>query len=341
MNRLRLTDVRSAIARVMNVCSTDSRVRDLANEAHRRLVAKGKWVGTVQRYRICTGTSACLTWPRQIETIEAYQICNTPGTVRNQWYEYVGHGPGLLDEDDNWFHQLVDRGTAVAFDDIIGTTKRIRVVSDVGESATARILLQGYDENANWIRTQDAGSWIDGEYVTISTGGNNSTKKFTSLTGVIKPTTNGPVRLYEYDDTTGTFSKALAYYENDETVPIYRRSMIPGLNNLSGCDGDSTCDNTKVTIIAKLRHIDVVNDNDFFLLGSISALKLMVMSILKEERNLIEEAIVYESRAIKELQDELSSFEGDGALPVLKTESSETWGAGVLTPIGWNWYRGY
>lgn len=337
MNRLRLTDVREPIAFVMNKCTTDASVRTMANRAHQRLMRKGKWVGTTQRYRFCASNQNCVTLPRQVETIEAWQLCQTPGVVRNSWYEFNGNGPGLLKEDSNWFRTIVDRGTAVAFDDIVGDDKKIQVVAGVTEAAGSRILLQGYDQNSNWIRTQDAGSWIDGEYVTISTTAQYTTNLFTALTGVIKPATNGPVRLYEYDTSTSAVTKALAYYENDETLPVYRRYMIPGLENMSGCDSDS-CDSKQITLMVKLRHIDVVNDNDFFVLGNIDAMVLMVQAIQKEQRNLFQEAVAYEAKAVKELQEELQSFEGDGALPTMRMAPSDEWGAGVLNVIGPNSY---
>ena len=121
--------------------------------------------------------------------------------------------------------------------------------------------------------------------------------------------TTGVIQAYVADATRPeNRAKALGYYENDETVPIYRTSIIPGLANRTGCGDSESCDSKKITVIAKLRHIDTVNDNDFFLLGNLAAIKLMAMAILKEERNLFEESMAYESKAIKELQDELSSF---------------------------------
>jgi hypothetical protein len=72
-------------------------------------------------------------------------------------------------------------------------------------------------------------------------------------------------------------------------------------------------------------------------LGNLAAIKLMAMAILKENRNLFEESMAYEAKAIKELQDELSSFEGDGALPILRQESSATWGAGVLNYVNFGY----
>lgn len=339
MNRLRFLDCKDAIARVANTDTTDPRVLSLANESHRRLVQKGRWLGTMQRYRICTSVAGCLTWPRQVETVEAYWRCDTPGTVRNGWYEASMNSPGLLDSDDAQSNTLVDRSTACCFEQPDNNVSTIMVQASVSESTGSRILLRGYDENAAWIRSQDplnGNAWIDGEYVTISSTPVYSVHKFTSLTEVVKPVTNGPVRLWQYDTSLALVTKQLAYYEPDETLPIYRQSLIPGLGNIHGCGNNAnstSCQSNTITIAAKLRHIDAQGDADFYLLGNLGAIKLMVMAILKEERNLFEESMAYESKAVRELQDELNSFEGNGQVPTIKTESPETWGANVMNPV--------
>jgi len=245
---------------------------------------------------------------------------------------------------------MVDADPVCAFDEITpeadgdAPARKIRVQADFQENAGLKILLQGYDQNAQWIMTNDAvtGRKVDGEYVTISNTGTWQTQNiFTKLVRVQKPVTNGPVRLLEFDTATNLVIKQLAYYEPGETLPWYRRSFLPGLANINGCStcncaepttGD--CGNTTVTVMAKLRHIDVVAENDFLLLGNLGALKLMVMAILKEERNLLTEAVGYEAQAVKLLQEELSSYEGDGALPTLKWDDSEIFGPHVRDLMG-------
>jgi hypothetical protein len=339
MDRLRLADLRPPVARVLNECTTSTRVRDVLNEAHRRLVRKGRWYGTIQRYQICVSNTGCLTWPRAIETIEGYWLCKCAGIIRNGWYETSLAGPGLLD-DANCTNTLLDRGTSATFNDIDNNHSLVQVVSDVAESAGKRILIRGYDENNNWVRTQDSGVWIDGEYVQITNANRFTANNFFKITEVIKDSTNGAVRLWQYDTTLGTATKQLAYYEPDETVPIYRNSLIPALAHQTH-DSSSDCESTTLTVIAKLRHIDVVNDNDFFLLGNMAALKLMSQAILKEERNLPDEATFYEAKAVKELQDELSSYEGDGQVPTIKMEGSNTWGGNVLNPVSFGFRTHY
>lgn len=334
MNRLNFSAVKPVIGRVLGVCQTDARIAQYTNEAQERLMLKDKWVGTTIRYRLCL-SSSCVTLPRQIETIEAWALCDQPMQIRNRWYEFVQNGPGQRRQNLGSPNQLIDRGTSCLFHDMDNTTSLVNVVANVPEAAGAKILLRGYDENAQWIRTEypGPGTWIDGEYVAINTTGTRSTKKFSSITEVVKPVTNGPVNLFEW--VNGANFQQIAYYESDETLPIYRRYLIPGLEQAGNCQNTSTdcCENKSVTVIAKLRHIPVSNDNDFLILQNIGALKLMVMAILKEERNLFQEALGYEAQAVKLLQDELSSFEGDGVTPVLRLEHPDLFGGYVENDI--------
>jgi hypothetical protein len=237
MKRLRYSDIRPTLARVMDVCNSsasDATILPILNEAHNRLVNRGKWLGTTQSYRICVGNDSCLVWPRQIETIEAFSVCRDPGTLRNQWYEFSEQGPHGLKESNNWFRTMIDKGTAVAFDEIGGDTdtKKLRVTADVTESGTGRMLLQGWGgpnlTDMNWIRTLDGSTWVDGEYVTISTTPQLTTNFFKRLTGVTKPVTNGPVRVFEWETTTSSQIKQLGYYEADEEVPLYQEELPAG-----------------------------------------------------------------------------------------------------------------
>lgn len=333
--RLTLADCRPTIARVLNVVSTDASVVDYLNEATQRLLNKGKWVGSYMRYRICVN-NRCITWPRQIETIETVSISGNPAPVNNAWFEFYPNGPGSVTTtcssgDCSSYGKigLFDRMNACAFDDIVwsGNAKKIRVVSDLNETAGTTILLQGYDKNGQWIRSVVGGSYIDGEYVAVGTGGADSANNFSALTGVQKTVTNGNVRLYELDTVTADL-RALAVYEPDETRPDYRRSLLTGLPS---CDEDDC--KTSVEVMAKLKFIPVVNDTDWVMLGNLPALKLEVMAIKKEERNLMEEAIVYSAKAVELLREELKQWMGDGARLILKVTGDSTWAANGIQQV--------
>lgn len=333
--KLTLGDCRATIARVLNVTSASAQVVTYLNEATQRLLYKGKWPGTYMRYRICVN-DGCITWPRQIETIEAIAIGGSPASIRNGWFEFYPMGPGIESANCSCTSAtescsggalgLKDRMSAVAFDDIIPSGKKIRVYADLNEAVGSQILLQGYDDTGNWILTNDGAT--NGELVTISTTPQDTVNYFSALTGVQKPVTNGSVRLYELTEIGGAL-KALAVYEPDETRPEYRRSLVTGLC----ASDDGTCDKTSVEVMAKLRFIPVANDTDWVMIGNLPALKCEVMAILKEERNLIPEAAVYSAKAVELLRDELKHWMGDGATITLKVAGDNTYAAAGMSAL--------
>lgn len=347
MARYTLADAKntaiSRIPMVLNLPGTDPRFVRYLNSCQAQLVMRGeKFWGLYGRFLVCLSGCGELTWPRQFAAIEAVDVCGVPVTIRNQWFEFMENGPGLQQNQNcNTTNvngctqlcngtQLFDRGTACAFEDIIGTDKKILVYSDVAETAGAKILLQGYDENNNWIRTQSGGQWIDGEYVDLAVSpGTLSTHFFTSLVAVQKPSTNGPVRLYEYNTTAAT-QRAMAYYEPDETRPVYRRSFIGGINRPST---GSSCTTIPVNVMAKLEFIPALRDNDWLMIGNLEALADMCQSIKKMENNLFQEAQAWESSAIAKLQRELRHYSGSGVVQPIRTQSRYLAGAGAENMI--------
>lgn len=335
----------SSIPRTLGFTSTDARVVQYVNDAVERLMDLGDWLGTVGRYRFCVQAS-CLTLPRQIETIRAYSVCGIPGTIQNSWYEFVDNGPGQVAYDDNWDHRLVPRGRACAFDDIIGSHKTIRVYCDRTEDADAQILLQGYESLvdasgatvSNWIDSIVDGVRVNGEYVNLKPTApatyTQSTKTWIQggLVAVQKPVTVGVVRLFEYDTSLGTL-KPLAYYEPDETIPEYTRVMIPNMENMS-CTTTSAvaCASRTLEVVAKLKFIPVVNDEDFLLIGNQAAIKLACMAIQDEEADKISSAMAKWALAEKALNKQLGNAH-DGETTTIKAAPSDIWGGAVESAL--------
>ncbi len=350
MNSLTLGQAKATIARVENVCSSASKVAALLNEAQERLLNRpDKPVGSLIRARFCIGSSGCLTWPRQIRTIEAFAICNTPGVVTSNWFEFIGwpNGIGLQDEENMPGTMLIDRGTACAFDDVLATVAAPRMICAMATQAVdigKKITLRYFDDNGQRVYSSIGGVVQEGEQLTlvdpglvwpfnaISTTYNVATN---GLYHVVKEVTQYPVLLYE-TTTVPVITKMLAQYEPSEQVPIYRRSFIPGLTQMSGCEdatGDCT-ENKQITALVKLQHVPVVVDNDPLVIGNIAALKLMVMAILREEQNRHDESAVLEAKARAELDGELASYLGDGMVSALKV--APDFGAGQAACVG-NW----
>ena len=352
MRTLTLGQAKATIARVSNLCDTSARVVELLNEAQERLLNRTDYpVGSLVRYRFCAGSSGCITWPRQVRTIQAWANCSTPGMVKSNWFEFIGYpvGIGLQDGDTNPGNMLIDRGMACAFDDVIATTAAPRKIcaiatnaADVGKYITLRYI----NSTGQRVYTSIDGVVQEGERLTLVAPGGVFPAGVAQTTydlapgglyHVVKATTLYPVALYECSSTALT--RQLAFYEPSETVPIYRRSLIPGLEDMTACD-DATSDctqNKSITALVKLQHVPVVVDNDPLVIGNLAALKLMVMAIVREEQNRHDEAAVLEGKAARELDGEASSYMGDGTRDVLKV--GPDFGAGQpIVAIATGWY---
>lgn len=331
MQKLTYGDLKATVARACGFNVRDPRVMEYSNEAVRRLVDKGKWRGCTMRYQVCM-SDGFITWPREIDTIELWALGNRPKPVKNEWYELIGDGPGIMSSETcEAGSMLIDRGTAATFDDIsrgVGITRKLNVIARVTEADNQFLIVRGYDQDNQWIRTRDGLDWIDGEKIPISTDSHISANIFRAVTDVIKPKTNGTIDMYEYDPDLASNCKLLGAYEPDETSPIYRRSIIPGIENTGTNTACSDGLSQAVTVYCKLRHIPVDDDNDYFLIGNLSAIKYGTMAIKKEEQELPKKADVWWGKAITALELELQSYYGDGSLNQPRFQDRAIYGAG-------------
>lgn len=323
----RVKDVLPAVANAINECQTNlAKVLDYINRAVERILYEGKWKGTVQTFRICVDSSRCVVWPREIETIEAIAVCRTPYPIRTEWYEFNENGPGIVDDDACLSGVLIDRGEVPAFDEVVGTGKKIAVYCDRAEGTGKYIWLNYYTKHGQWATSTVNGEIVDGEQIAIpSTAGiyvyTASEVRPGGLIRVRKDITLGAVRLYEYNTTNGAL-KALAYYQPDEEVPVYRRSLIPDLD-------DDACDQKQVTVRAKLRFIPARTAESFVMIGHREAIRLACKAIKMEEDDRIEEAAHNWAIALRLLNKQLSHYEGDGARPAIQFAPAGVWGGRV------------
>jgi hypothetical protein len=335
--KVTLGDAKTRIAKHLNLCSTDARTTEYINEAQRRLVESGKWKGTYGKFNICV-TDGCICWPRQIETIESVAVKQNPGIVRNGWFEFVESGYGLLDNKDNIGYQLLDRGEAPTHKDLSGAGKKIRVYGTTEADVGKTITIKGYDSNDNWVRTIKSGAgatavYQDGRVVTLvspaaGTPYATTPDLFKSITSVTKDVTQGDVILYELTDESAGTIVEVAEYQPDETIPAYRRSLIPKLGGAS-----SGCDSVAVTVIAKLRFINAVNDTDILMVSDTYAIKNMAIAIKLEENRDFGAASEYRNLAFDSLQNQLANHMGDGVVPVLQMTNLNTHGGGGIESV--------
>jgi hypothetical protein len=338
--RLTLANVTDPVADVLNMNTAGRRVIYYINRACEELLNKGRWVGTTIKYRICT-REGFITWPREIQTIEAMMI-NGRGTVlENQWYQFQDYGPGLDDWQyygggAGWANGYarypmgmgfgIDEREAISFADVCpaGNPKKLKVYGTALESANAQILLQFYDNLGNYIRSSTATGWVDGEYVGINATTPQTTINVVSAwVGVQKPMTNGVVRITELDTVTG-LERLLAVYEPSETNPSYRRTLLPGF-----CGTNSTPCPTTVTVIGSQRFIPAHCPTDYLPLTSSPAIVYKAKACYLKDNNNYQLAMGFDKDAETVLNDELQKWTGTGTIQTPRINAQEAACTGI------------
>jgi hypothetical protein len=292
------------IAKGLQVCDDDPRVARYINEGTERLLSMGRWAGCDARYNICIN-SGILTLPMELRTCLSASRINSPLKVRNQWFEFIGSGPGPQGACNGSGYNLHDRGDGHVTLADIRTTSTLRIYADVVESPTATITIMGYDENNNPVRTQPNGIWQDGETITINPTSpatfQTSAFSWNGITQIVKPLTNGTIRLYAVD--TDEHQTLLGLYGPNIKTPTFRRYELAGWGEAKFCDILFT--------ICKRRFIPVSEPNDQLIIQNLAALKDMTKSIQMSEADNVDACTFYENKALTLLDNDLREHLGD------------------------------
>jgi hypothetical protein len=129
---------------------------------------------------------------------------------------------------------------------------------------------------------------------------NTTANAFRDVDAINKTVTKGWVRVYAVDPDTAVES-CIAILAPGETLPHYRRYAIPGFENKDG---------STVTVLAKRKFIPIVSDDDDLIVSNLGAVKMMLIAIEKEENNNLQEASLYEDKAVELLKEELKESQG-------------------------------
>jgi hypothetical protein len=300
--RITLADIKaSRIPESVNCPPSDSRIIHYVNEAVERLIKKGHWWGTTAKYSLYA-SSGLITLPRQIATIEKIAVSHHPIPVRDFWYEWLDNGWGTRDDTSGTNECLFQRRVPL-FSDFVPDNKKANVICDLSSDLGKPVLVLGYDDIGNWIRTVQDGVMADGEVVLLAqTPGTLSSNKFSVVSDIQAPDDlEGQWWMYEYD-TVRLTQRLVGNFQYDEVRPSYARYFVPSIGT----------DAVLVEVLAKLDFIPVRVNTDYVLLGNIPALKLMCMAIKAEEDKQYTEAMMLEAKALRELNAELDHYLGDG-----------------------------
>lgn len=320
--------VKEYIGRPIGLGSGSRDLLPMYNRAAEALWNAGDWVGKFQIYKFkvsgdCHGNQY-ITFPFQVETVEAMQICNQMLGIRNQAFEFIENATGdLTQKTKGWLTTglVGDRSEVCTFLDINRGSKKVKAYNSLPTDNGKQIIIMGYDDNNNWIRTLVGGSYVDGEYLTLNAGTPPTTTNFFSqITGVQFSSTprDGYVYITEVDTLNGNTERTIATYDYDIEIPVFRRVVITGL-------GTDSCD--CVTALCRMRFVPVRSDRDYLQIGNTEAIESYLIYLQKRDNGLFQEAEGFRAEAIRALNDELNQYKGIAPKKMASFANRHLWGA--------------
>lgn len=350
MIRRTLGQIRPQLARVSGTSGfpTDSaRIIALLNQATEELMNEGDWPGVVDRYLFHTENGHIIL-PWFLDRIMGVAVNNIPYSLKSPWYEFVEFGPGPQG-DCQWVDSVIDRDEVAiqaqfpSEDDGPWTLYTKCEVDELVDGVRPTMLVKGTTPGGRRVRTLAGTAWVDGEYLELN--GDTppytfaGTAQFASVTGVVKPETNGYIELWATNGIPAD-DVLLATYAPQETTPSYHAYFLPTLKDYCGmttafycCNGcgssegaSSTTDLT-VLVRGRKRFIPVQSDSDILIISNLPALIAMMMAIQKREVSDPQGYAAYKLNAIDIMQKEAKSYRGKAKTPALTFQHGASFGA--------------
>lgn len=317
MIRLTYKDALPDLARVAGAAGmslADPRVMSTTNLAIRELMDAGDWASLVawMRFKV---TNRRINLPSEFDRILALKVNDVPMALQSPWFEFVGDGLGYFNGNFppltdlvgplTWNEGVLDREQVATFQDIPsdGTLYYPQLYAGDPSDAGAGIILQGYDPNGNWIRSNNPTiGWQDGVSLTLSNDNHpfaQSPIPFSQVTGVQKDVTGTYVNLYASNNVvTPTF---LCQYAPYDTNPFYRRYLVPNFTNSLTFRVDTRC---------RRRFVPIVKPQDSLLITNLPALMMMIQGVFYREAQDLQNYVAYKAGAVGLLKDEMKSYIG-------------------------------
>ena len=312
-------------AEAMGICQADTMVATYCNDAQERLLmdpmapSEGWWGGTATlnlTASIFNGAAYVVT-PREIGRLTDMAVCCQPIRIRNGFYEYLQFGrgiqPGCHRGACGSSLSAFERDNAITFWPLLATPQQIRIYPTDVRDTGARALLQGKDQNKQIILTTDPGTGLSapGEYLVLNFPFSTSLNQFSTIMGIQKDQTYGPLQFFQVDPNTGT-EVPLSTMDPNEGVASYRRYLVNGIPSQNLCCA-SPGSPLQLTAQGRLDFIPVQNETDYLTLPCVSALIEESQSIRfsrMESGNAAQQCANHHQRALALLNGQLDLYEG-------------------------------
>lgn len=299
--------------------------RIMTNDAVRRLMRRGDFDGTIVPIHVCV-TRGCVVWPRYVGEIRKMNLCRHGIEVKNLWDNFLPYNQpwNRRGWGNNfwlgWMHgstRATNGARSPVFQDIMGDGRTVRAYPATPLDNNKTIRIFGVDNNGQQLMTQGVGGWSDGITLTLKTPYVESTQLVRRIDRVLKDPTQGPVRLYAYNQSSAVLEE-LATYAAGETAPSYLKQQLH-----LPCCGDCSTTHTVIALV-KLQYVPVVTDDDPVLIDNEDALKFMFQAINAGNASDRQTAIGFEQDAVRELNLQLGDVNFDEQIPVSFGEMGNT-----------------
>lgn len=308
------------------MCATDPMVAGYANDAMERLLmdplapSEGWWGGSVTMNLTSSiaNRSAYVVTPREIARLIVMGICQQPVKMRNGFYEYLQFGRGLQpkgckDTACGSPFNAYERDNVFTFAPLLSTPQTVRIYPTDTRDIGLRVLLQGLDQNKNVILTTDPGTGLaaPGEYIGVNFPFVDSVYQYSSIMGLQKDQTYGPLQFFQVDPVTGA-ELPLSSMEPNEGVASYRRHLINGIPSQNLCCA-SPANPLQITAQGRLEFIPVQNETDYLTIPNVPALIEEAMSIRygrMDSANAARQSAAHHVRALNLLNGQIDAHEG-------------------------------
>lgn len=292
---------------------TSTEFNDRLNEAGRRLMDYGDWWATVDKV-VLPSYNNTIVWPYYVGTPLGLKDYRGTFKMRSSWENFLP-----MDEDD-WKHiggcypnhrawrseyALTDIGTSPVRENVPeGMTNYIlaypRNPIDTGKTLTI-FGTDSYGQPA----TETLSMPNPGLTPFVA-----SQKQYLHIERVLKDPTIDFIDVYQCSEATPGTLLDMAHYAPCETRPEYRVSKV----RLAPRSDPSVP--RYFQALVKLQHFDATGASDIVLPGNRAALKLMILSVHKEEASDPQGAEAEAARAIHELNRELNNKLPDSQTPI-------------------------
>jgi hypothetical protein len=307
----------------MGRCQSDPQVAVFCNDAQERLLMDPMapdegWYGgsvTLASTLSVTNGAAYVVLPREIARLIVTGVCQEPVRIRNGFYEYLKFGAGLQPKTCQGLgcsspFEAYQRDSVPTLTDLVGT-KTVRIYPTDTRDTGLRVLVQGADANGMTILTTNpvTGLSAPGEYVSLAFPFADTTNTFSTITGIQKDQTYGPVQFFQVDTTTGV-ELPLSAMEPTEAASLYRKYLVNGVPSINLCCPSGS---TQLMGQGRLDFIPVANETDYLTIQCVPALIEESISIRysrMDSGSAGQKSQYHHARALALLNGQLDVFEG-------------------------------